>query len=106
MTEDASTGMLTATPDLKSLDETATKARFLEVMGEVIGIDEVAPGDHFLDVGGDSLSAAILIDWLSQEFGVEPELDWFFESQTVQELAATWWNKVLVEAGGSGGDQA
>jgi|HubBroStandDraft_1064217.scaffolds.fasta_scaffold13989_2 acyl carrier protein len=106
MTEDASAGTLTATPDLKSLGEEESKTRFLAVMGEVIGVDTVVPGDHFLDVGGDSLSAAILIDWISQEFGVEPELDWFFESQTVQDLADTWWNKVRTEAQGSGEDQA
>jgi acyl carrier protein len=79
------------------LDEQQSIARFISVVGEVIGVDNISAGDHFLDVGGDSLSAAILIDWISQEFGVEPELDWFFDSQTVEELAGKWWGKVQAQ---------
>jgi acyl carrier protein len=60
----------------------------------VIGIDEVPADQHFLDIGGDSLSMAIIVDWIGQEFGVEPEIDWFFESQDMRELVSRWWTKV------------
>jgi acyl carrier protein len=83
----------TATEPL-TLDRQATIDKFFAVVGEVIGIDEVPTDGHFLDVGGDSLSMAIIIDWLGQEFGVEPEVDWFFESQNLQELADAWWAKL------------
>ena len=69
-------------------------ARFLTIVGEVIGVDDVPGDQHFLDIGGDSLSVAIIIEWVDQEFSVEPELDWFFEAPTVDEIAAQWWSKV------------
>lgn len=96
MTQEASTVNPPAASSA-SLDEQQSIARFVAVVGEVIGVDNISPGDHFLDVGGDSLSAAILIDWIAQEFGVEPELDWFFDSQTVKELAGKWWAKVRAQ---------
>lgn len=104
MTEDASADMLAAMPNPRSLDEKESTTRFLIVMAEVIGIDEVPLGDHFLDAGGDSLSAAIFIDLISQEFGVEPELGWFFDSQTVRELVGKWWDKVQSGARCPGGE--
>lgn len=99
MTQEASpvAAPAAATPELD--DEQKSVARFIAVVAEVIGVDELSPSDHFLDVGGDSLSTAIIIDWIAQEFGVEPELDWFFNSQSVQELAETWWAKVKESAG-------
>jgi acyl carrier protein len=93
MSEATQVDSTTATPP-RQLDEKQSVSRFLAVVAEVIGLDEVAPEKHFLDVGGDSLSAAIFIDWIAQEFGVEPELDWFFESASLQELADRWWSRV------------
>lgn len=72
--------------------------RFMEVVGEVIGIDDVPRDQHFLDIGGDSLSMAIIIDKVGQEFSVEPELDWFFDSPTVQAVADKWWGKLQGES--------
>jgi acyl carrier protein len=94
MTQEASAVATATASGSQPPDEQKSIARFIAVLGEVIGVDSISPGDHFLDVGGDSLSAAILIDWIAQEFGVEPELDWFFDSQTVEELAGKWWGKV------------
>jgi acyl carrier protein len=93
MTQEASS-VISSAAESALLGEHQSIARFIAVVGEVIGVDNISAGDHFLDVGGDSLSAAILIDWIAQEFGVEPELDWFFDSQTVEELAGKWWGKV------------
>jgi acyl carrier protein len=75
-------------------DKTKTLSRFYAVIAEVIGLDNVATDAHFLDVGGDSLSAAIIIDWLAQEYGAEPELDWFFNSKDVAEIGEQWWKKL------------
>jgi acyl carrier protein len=77
-----------------SLDHGQSIDRFMAVVGEVIGVGEVSRDQHFLDIGGDSLSMAIIIDKIGQEFSVEPELDWFFDSPTVQVVADKWWGKL------------
>lgn len=66
------------------------ETRFLQIVGEVLGVDQTPADKHFLDIGGDSLSMAIVIDWVAQEFTVEPELDWFFESDTIGDVAHQW----------------
>lgn len=86
--------MTTAAPDPQTLDEQQATTRFHAVVGEVIGIDEVPLDKHFLDIGGDSLSMAIIVDWIGQEFGTEPEVDWFFECQNLPELTGRWWQKM------------
>jgi len=76
------------------LDKAAAVERFYAVLGQVIGVDPVPPGDHFLDTGADSLDAVIVTDMLAEEFGTGPELDWYFESASVQELADQWWRQL------------
>ncbi|MEV0289183.1 acyl carrier protein [Kribbella sp. NPDC050820] len=75
------------------LDSEAAESRFLQIVGEVLGVDPVPPDRHFLEIGGDSLSMAIVIDWVAQEFAVEPELDWFFEIDTIGDVARRWSEK-------------
>jgi acyl carrier protein len=66
--------------------------RFVAVIGEVIGVDPVTRSEHFLDLGGDSLDAVIVTDVITAEFDTAPELDWFFESSSVEELVDRWWH--------------
>jgi acyl carrier protein len=94
MSQDAGQMVSTAVPNLRALNESQSVDRFVAVLAEVIGVEQVDAGEHFLDAGGDSLSTAIIIDWIDQEFGVEPEFDWFFDSETIRDLAARWWAKV------------
>jgi acyl carrier protein len=93
MTQEATVGAPPA-PLASPLDEEQTTARFIAVVGEVIGMETVPLDEHFLDIGGDSLSMAIIVDWIGQEFGTEPEIDWFFESQNLRDLAGRWWTKL------------
>jgi acyl carrier protein len=81
-------------PRLTEADKGASVERFVSLVGEVLGVDGVSRNQHFLDAGGDSLSMAIIIDWVAQEFAVEPELDWFFESESIGEVAERWWARV------------
>ena len=74
----------------ENVDKESGHARFYMVIKEVLGV-EVDPGTHFLDHGGDSMDAVIIADMMVEEFGVGPELDSFFVSDTVHDLAATWW---------------
>ena len=75
-------------------DKEASTQRFVAIIAEVLGLENVATDQHFLDAGGDSLSIAIIIDWVAQEFSVEPELDWFFESESIDMVTQRWWAKV------------
>jgi acyl carrier protein len=93
MTQEASSAAAAA-PDLQSLNEQQSKDRFLAVVAEVIGVEQLDTSEHFLDAGGDSLSTAIIIDWIGKDFGVEPEFDWFFDSQTIRDLVGKWWGRV------------
>ena len=65
-------------PRLIVPDKEASTQRFVAIICEVLGVESISTDQHFLDAGGDSLSIAIIIDWVAQEFSVEPELDWFF----------------------------
>jgi len=76
--------------------------RFVAVVGEVIGVDPVARSEHFLDLGGDSLDAVIVTDVITAEFDTAPELDWFFESSSVEELADRWWRLMSAEVAAPG----
>src|SRR4051794_29034965 len=93
MTQDASPAAPPAAPDLKTLDEDQSIARFLDIVAEVIGVDTLDASEHFLDAGGDSLTTGIIIDWIGQESGVEPDFDWFFDSPSIREIANKWWAK-------------
>jgi acyl carrier protein len=64
--------------------------RLYAVINEVLGV-QVEPSTHFLDLGGDSMDAVIIADMIVEEFGVGPELDSFFVSDTVRDLAEKWW---------------
>jgi acyl carrier protein len=79
-------------------DKVASTERFVAIICEVLGVDTVPTDKHFLDAGGDSLSIAIIIDWVAQEFSVEPELDWFFESDSIEIVTQRWWAKVETAA--------
>jgi hypothetical protein len=94
MTQDATVGTVPATRDAPELDEQKSIARFYDVVADVIGVDSFPHDQHFLDIGGDSLSMAIIVDWIGQEFGAEPEVDWFFESADMTELVTRWWSKL------------
>ena len=88
-TDEAATS--TSEPAPARREKTRTVARFMTVVGEVIGVDPVPAGEHFLDLGGDSLDAVIVTDILIGEFGRGPELDWFFEIGSVEGIAEEWW---------------
>jgi acyl carrier protein len=98
MTQEASQVASRTTPDLQSLSEQQATERFLAILSEVIGVEKIDSGEHFLDAGGDSLSTAIIIDWIGQEFDTEPEFDWFFDSPTISDLARKWWVKLQESA--------
>jgi acyl carrier protein len=86
--------MAVTDPDHGQVDRSTCMARFLTVLAEAFGEDSLTLTDHFLDLGGDSLDAVIVMDRIDLEFGVRPELDMFFQSESVGVLAERWWEMV------------
>ena len=54
---------------------------------EVLGVDRIGPDDDFFELGGHSLAALRLSGRIRDAFGVEVELDRFFEAPTFAALA-------------------
>lgn len=70
------------------------EARLVEIWREILGIKKIGILDHFMDLGGHSLRATILISRIQKEFGVEISLRRILKSPTVKELA-----KLIEESG-------
>ncbi|MEC3979007.1 MupA/Atu3671 family FMN-dependent luciferase-like monooxygenase [Amycolatopsis sp. H20-H5] len=58
-------------------------ARVIELWREVLGVEDIGPDDNFLDLGGHSLVATMLLARLRREFGCELSLRDFLETPTV-----------------------
>ena len=52
---------------------------------ELLGVDAVAPADHFIQLGGDSVRATMLANRLEDELGVRPSVVQLFT--TLAEVA-------------------
>jgi acyl carrier protein len=50
----------------------------LEQAGKILKSESLGPQDHFLDLGGDSLTAPVLAGRIEAEFGFRPELEDIF----------------------------
>jgi hypothetical protein len=77
---------------------------FAALVSDVLEV-EVEPSDHFVDIGGDSLSAAIVVNTIVELDGVVPQIIWFFEAETIEELADRCFDEIRAasqEAVGNG----
>jgi acyl carrier protein len=69
---------------------------------ELLGIDAIAPTDHFIQLGGDSVRATMLANRIEDELGVRPSVVELFT--TLAEVARHC-EELLAEATeGAGGD--
>jgi len=59
------------------------------ICADVLKLDDVAPEDNFLDLGGQSLAAARLLARLDEVFQISVPLGRLFESATLFDFAAT-----------------
>jgi acyl carrier protein len=66
---------------------TPVEAALAEIWAEVLHLEHVGIYDHFLELGGDSLSATRVLTQVLQTFQVEVPLRALFESPTVAAMA-------------------
>lgn len=74
----------------------------VEVWREVLGRRHVAAGDNFFDLGGDSITATLLLDRTNQRFGVSMSFDELLQRPSLREVAAAVddarvWDEVAVD---------
>lgn len=71
--------------------EAGPETAIVQLVGDLLGIDEVGADDNFLDLGGDSLLAIRLLARVNDVFGIDVTAEDFFAEPTVRALT------VLVE---------
>ncbi len=79
---------------------TPLEERLLEIWSAVLGIKEFGVGNHFLDLGGDSILAAQIVSQVREAFQVEVSLVDFFETPTIGEMAKVIEQKIIEEIEG------
>jgi len=67
---------------------------------EVLKVERVGVDDHFLDLGGDSMLATLLVSRIRQELRLEVSLRSMFDAPTVAEQAGVILELFLHEADG------
>lgn len=67
---------------------TPTQTALVEVWRDVLGRRHVAVGDNFLDLGGDSMSAVLLLDLTNERFGTDLTFDELLAWPSLRDVAA------------------
>jgi len=71
-----------------SVTDSNGKNYFLKVVAEELELDAVHLDDVFEDLGGDSMAAAIIIETVLEDTGIELPVDDFFSGQSLAHLAS------------------
>lgn len=69
--------------------ETATEVELAAIWSEVLGRARVYADDSFLDLGGDSMTAVLLLDLTNERLGVDLPLDELLDAPSLSALAAS-----------------
>ncbi len=64
---------------------TQMEQRLAGYWGELLGLQEIGPGDHFISLGGNSLLATMLANRIEEDLGVRPMMGELFN--TLEEVA-------------------
>lgn len=80
--------------------ETATERVLIELWSQILGVYEISALDNFVELGGDSISATLLVNRVRETFGVElPFSRVFDDNATASDLANVIDKAVTAEAG-------
>jgi len=77
---------------------TPTEAAVAAIWAEVLGLEQISARDDFFELGGDSLQAVRAISRMGSVLGLELPLREFFESPTVEQVAAQLANALPASA--------
>lgn len=61
--------------------------KILSIWKEIVGIEHLGIDSNFFECGGDSISCTQLLSMIYIEFGVEIELEYFFENPTISSIS-------------------
>ena len=77
-------------------DITAIEKYIMAAIQEVIGAEEINISDKFVDLGGNSISLAIISGKIDQKYGIEVNRELFFDAEksTIAHIAADVYQKV------------
>ena len=64
---------------------TQMQQRLAGYWSELLGLQEIAPGDHFISLGGNSLLATMLANRIEEDLGIRPMMGELFN--TLEEVA-------------------
>ena len=64
------------------------QSEICSMWANLLGCDAVAPNDDFFEIGGTSLMALKLVHTIKTKYSANIDLEAFFESPTVEALAA------------------
>ncbi|MCB1123256.1 MAG: non-ribosomal peptide synthetase, partial [Verrucomicrobiae bacterium] len=73
--------------EIDASELTETDIQILEIWKDVLVIDRIGINDHFLDLGGDSLKAMMVLGRLNQHFEIKLRLRDLFDAPTVSQIA-------------------
>lgn len=65
---------------------TRMEQRLSGYWSELLGLQEIGRGDHFISLGGNSLLATLLANRIDEELGIRPSMGELFN--TLEEVAA------------------
>jgi acyl carrier protein len=67
--------------------ETDIEKKVAALWADVVKLDRVGIDDHFLEIGGQSLQAVLLLSHIHEMFGVEVQFKEFLDAPTVRKLS-------------------
>lgn len=69
------------------LPQNDTERKLLNIWHEVLNREQISTDDHFFEIGGQSLSASLVLAKVEHEFEVEVPIQRIFELSTIAEMA-------------------
>jgi acyl-CoA synthetase (AMP-forming)/AMP-acid ligase II/acyl carrier protein len=88
-------------PRVYAAPRTPVEELLAGLWAEVLKVERVGMDDHFLDLGGDSMLATLLVSRIRQELRIEVSLRSLFDAPTVADQAGVVLELFLHEADGS-----